>query len=177
MSTRLVVTIAGIAGIVALAACESATTAPANPVYSALLNNASEVPAIAVTAPPTVSSGKASFTLVVTAAGRTLQYAVYDSGLTANASAAHIHVGAAGAAGPPVVPFKAIATKNGTVSAGTINLDVNPVMIIQGGGKDTTIGSISGDSLLVLLRNGNAYVNIHNAGNPGGEVRGQVTVR
>jgi hypothetical protein len=30
------------------------------------------------------------------------------------------------------------------------------------------------DSLLVLLRNGNAYINIHTAANPDGEIRGQI---
>jgi len=30
------------------------------------------------------------------------------------------------------------------------------------------------DSLAVLLRNGNAYVNVHTAANPNGEIRGQI---
>jgi len=30
------------------------------------------------------------------------------------------------------------------------------------------------DSLLVLLRNGQAYVNVHTTANPGGEIRGQL---
>ena len=30
------------------------------------------------------------------------------------------------------------------------------------------------DSLLVLMRNGHAYVNVHTVAHPGGEIRGQV---
>ena len=31
------------------------------------------------------------------------------------------------------------------------------------------------DSLVVLMRNGNAYVNLHTTAFPGGEIRGQIT--
>jgi hypothetical protein len=34
--------------------------------------------------------------------------------------------------------------------------------------------NVSGDSLLVLLNNGNAYVNIHTQNRTGGEIRGQI---
>jgi hypothetical protein len=33
---------------------------------------------------------------------------------------------------------------------------------------------VSGDSLKVLLNNGNAYVNVHTAAHGAGEIRGQV---
>ena len=36
--------------------------------------------------------------------------------------------------------------------------------------------SIPFDSLVVLMRNGNAYVNVHTAANPGGDIRGQVAI-
>jgi hypothetical protein len=35
---------------------------------------------------------------------------------------------------------------------------------------------VSLDSVLTLMRNGNAYVNVHTQANPGGEIRGQITV-
>jgi hypothetical protein len=37
----------------------------------------------------------------------------------------------------------------------------------------TENSQVSGDSLVVLLTNGRAYVDIHTAANPGGEIRGQ----
>ena len=38
----------------------------------------------------------------------------------------------------------------------------------------TNTATISNDSLDVLMRTGNAYVNLHTAANPGGEIRGQL---
>jgi hypothetical protein len=35
-------------------------------------------------------------------------------------------------------------------------------------------GGLALDSILVLMRNGNAYVNVHTVVNPGGEIRGQI---
>jgi len=35
-------------------------------------------------------------------------------------------------------------------------------------------GAVGYDSLLVLMRNGMAYVNVHTAANPAGEIRGQL---
>lgn len=37
--------------------------------------------------------------------------------------------------------------------------------------------NVSMDSLLVLMRNGQSYVNVHTVENPGGEIRGQITAR
>ena len=34
--------------------------------------------------------------------------------------------------------------------------------------------TVSMDSLLVLMRNGQSYVNVHTVANPGGEIRGQI---
>ena len=42
--------------------------------------------------------------------------------------------------------------------------------------KDVSKG-VSGDSLKTLLANGDAYVNVHTAAHPGGEIRGQVEVK
>ena len=40
-------------------------------------------------------------------------------------------------------------------------------------GVGVTKGGITQDSLVVLLRNGNAYGNVHTSAFPGGEIRGQ----
>ena len=64
-----------------------------------------------------------------------------------------------------IVPFDHAAVQTGQVASGTINLD-QPIV--------SGASSITGDSLLVLLGNGNAYTNVHTAANPGGEIRGQI---
>ena len=72
--------------------------------------------------------------------------------LSANASAAHIHSGSAGTNGSVVVPLTATAGASGTVTG------------------SATVSNTFADQLI----NGLAYVNIHNASFPGGEIRAQL---
>ena len=69
-----------------------------------------------------------------------------------NATAAHIHSGAAGSNGPVIVPF----TKTG----------------------DNTFEAPAGAKMtpeqLAAYKAGNTYVNVHSAAHPGGEVRAQL---
>ena len=46
-------------------------------------------------------------------------------------------------------------------------------VIISGTFIETENPQVSGDSLVVLLMTGNAYIDVHTAANPGGEIRGQ----
>jgi hypothetical protein len=46
-------------------------------------------------------------------------------------------------------------------------------VIVSGTFIETENPQVSGDSLVVLLMTGNAYVDVHTAENPGGEIRGQ----
>jgi len=97
--------------------------------------------------------------------GKTLRYTVMVNGLSGNAAASHIHVGAAGTNGGIVYPFTASPVQIGQVAAGTIDL-TQPVS------NGTT--SISGDALITLLNSGTLYTNVHTAANAGGEIRGQI---
>src|SRR5262245_40037065 len=146
-----------IAGAGAVVACSSDPMAPQTVMYVAHLSAANEVPPVALGA-----SGTATFTLT----GKTLSYVVTVNGLSGNAAASHIHLGAAGSNGGIVYPFTAAAVKSGQVASGTIDL-TQPVS------NGTT--SITGDSLLKLLNNGLLYTNVHTSANPGGEIRGQIT--
>jgi hypothetical protein len=83
-------------------------------------------------------------------------------GLSGPATAAHIHVGAPGMAGPPVLTLTVKSVADGMVADDSVDLM-----------KGASTG-VSGDSLRTLLANGNAYVNVHTAKYPGGEIRGQV---
>jgi hypothetical protein len=129
---------------------------------------------------PTPNASTATGTAEITRVGPTLLFRVDVSGLS-NPSAAHIHgpapntenapvrVNLCGAAGVPACP-------TGTPFTGTLAT-----------GSAVQLSGISFDSLMVLLRNGNAYVNVHTNDNidpantgPGdlaaGELRGQVEV-
>ena len=142
----------------AAAACGSDSTAPKSTttMYVATMSSANEVPAV---------DGNASGTATFTLTGKTLTYVVNVSGLSGNAAASHIHLGAAGTNGNIVFPFTAAAVQNGQIASGTVDL-TQPVSNGQ--------SSITGDSLIALLNNGNVYTNVHTAANAGGEIRGQI---
>ena len=135
---------------------------PTAPAFIALLNGANERP----TANSTTGGGSASF--VVT--GTTVAYTVTFAGLTAAPSAAHIHApGNSTQSVGVLVDFGAAGqTLNNGVLSGTFTASN-----IRGVG---TAAPISLDSLFALMRNGNAYVNVHTPQFPAGEIRGQVVV-
>ena len=122
--------------------------------FIAKMTGAQEVPA---------NNSKATATASFELDGTKLEFSVEVKDLSGPATAAHIHVGASGANGPPVYTFELKdAGTSGKLAEGTIDLT-----------KDASAG-VRGDSLKALLSNGNAYVNIHTGNFPDGEVRGQV---
>ena len=129
--------------------------------FSATLTGDAERPTPVVT----TATGSAGFTLVTgtgTNPTRTVTYSVTVNGLSGPATAAHIHGPADtdNAAGI-IVPL----TVTGTGTTGSI---------VSGSFTATGNATVSMDSLVVLLKNGNAYVNVHTAANPDGEIRGQI---
>ncbi len=155
MNARLIV-------LAASALTVTAWTTPTHPAhqapitYVANMTGASETPANSVT-------GTGTATLVLT--GTRLRYSVTVLGLSGPATAAHIHLGKVGASGPPVYSFKIKHVAAGTLAQGYIDLT-----------KEVSKG-VSGDSLKTLLANGSAYVNVHTAAHPAGEIRGQVELK
>ncbi len=73
--------------------------------------------------------------------------------LAAAASGAHVHSGSTGTNGPVFISLDFTAATSGTLHAATAVNSANKASILDG----------------------NAYVNVHNASFPGGEIRGQVT--
>ena len=149
MTRKLVLT----AALVAAAGCDGDDAER----FQASLSGAAETPPVATTA-----SGSST----VTPGETQTSYRIDVQGLT-NATVAHIHSGAPGQAGPPVVFLFQTSTPlslaNGTLSAGAFDeTDMIPA------------ANISYDSLLSLIRRGNAYVNVHTTAHPPGEIRGQL---
>jgi hypothetical protein len=144
------------------AACSDDSTNPNPPVtYTAVLSAANEIRTTPINS---TATGLATLTL---RSNDSLDFIVTATGLTGPAIASHIHVGNATQNGAVVNGFTINSgVSTGTVTSGTIVLS----KLVAG----TPAGQISGDSLRVLLNNGNGYVNVHTSQNTGGEVRGQI---
>lgn len=127
------------------------------PGFIALLNGANERPAVTTT-----GAGAAAFTV----SGTTVSYVVTFSRLSGVPSNAHIH--GPGNSTVAVGVLVELPTAGQTLTNGVLTGTFNATNIRN--------AAISLDSLLVLMRNGNAYVNVHTALNPGGEIRGQLSV-
>jgi hypothetical protein len=97
------------------------------------------------------TKGTGSFTGTLN--GRKLVWKLTFGKLTGPALAAHIHMGKAGKAGNVVVPLCA-GTKCKSGVHGTATLT---------------------PAVLKAVKNGGAYVNVHTAKNPNGEIRRQIT--
>jgi hypothetical protein len=119
--------------------------------YKATLNGSTEVP-------PTTSPGTGTATVTYDAASKTVTWDGTFSGLTGPATAAHIHGPAeAGKNAGVIVPLSQQGTPFTSPFKGSATLD---------DAKATALSS--------ALTSGQAYVNIHTAANPGGELRGQL---
>jgi len=145
----------------ALAACgDSSNPNPGNQ-YSATLTFGQELPVPSVTS---TGTGTAS----LTDNGTSMTYTITVSGLTSAVTVSHIHAGnASQASGNVIVTLTAPTTGTSTGSftgpnANAKNNDGTPI---------TTYAQV-----VNLIKTGNAYVNVHTTNNPGGEVRGVITL-
>jgi CHRD domain len=128
--------------------------------YRTRLSGAEEVPAV-----DTDAWGMAQFKL--SKDGTILSYKLGAIGLE-GATVSHIHLGAPGVNGAPVVFLF------GPVAGG---MDVNGVFVRGEITADDLVGALAGMPLSALVEQieaGNAYVNVHTLANPGGEIRGQI---
>jgi hypothetical protein len=100
-----------------------------------------------VETPPGDADGKGAFSVEVDADAGDFCYSLSATKIAA-ATMAHVHSGAAGAAGPPVI----------TLQVGSdICVAAEPDLLKQ-----------------IIAAPGNYYVNVHNAEFPGGAIRGQL---
>jgi hypothetical protein len=138
-------------------ACSDATaTRDGN--FAATLRGSEEVPA---------NTSAASGTATVSIVGNTLTYDVNATGFSTPIVVGHIQIGPRNTIGPNIVGFDILA-QSGNIAHGTVDLS-GPVSF-------NTL-TISGDSLRTLVELGLTYVNLHTAGYPGGEIRGQLVRR
>jgi CHRD domain len=128
-------------------------------VFTGTLLGSSEVP-------PNGSTGTGSITVTLNDVTDTLTVDETFSGLTAPATAAHIHCCAGpGVNAPVVLNFVGQGFPTGATS-GTFDHTFNLA---------TDLSGISVASFISNLEAGLAYANIHDANFPGGEIRGQLT--
>jgi hypothetical protein len=140
----------------------TATPSPAAQ-WRAALTGANEVPPVTTTATGT-------FTATLDEAAGTLAWTLTVPSIT-NATAAHIHTGAAGVNGGIVVNLFAAPASGPTsvIPASSIN--------VTGTARSAdVIGTLAGNfaGLVTAIKGGTAYVNVHTTQNPGGEIRGQI---
>ncbi len=136
--------------------------------FSATLLGSNEVP-------PNASTASGTATVFLDTIAETLTVNETFSGLTAPAVAAHIHCCApSGTNAIVAVPFPAFPNATSGSYAMTFALASSatynaPFLIANGG---TAAGAEA--ALIAGLEDGLAYVNIHDAVYPGGEIRGQL---
>ena len=145
-----------IVGLFATASCDDELGPTVSERFVATLSGAAERP----TPVTTTATGSAEFLIYDGVPGIyfTLNVAGIDS-----AVAAHIHgpADAEGFAGVLSGLYSGAATAQGVTG-------------VLAEGVVNSASGITVDSLLTLLRTGNAYVNVHTRLNAGGEIRGQI---
>jgi hypothetical protein len=151
----------------ALILSASAVQLNAGPIYAATLAGVNEVP-------PVISTATGSATLTLT--GNLLQVTESFSGLIGGAAAAaHIHCCAPpGTNAGVAIPFVGFPSATSGTYSNTFDLTLLATYLpafVTGNGGTAASAEVA---LIAGLNSGNAYVNIHNATFPGGEIRGFV---
>lgn len=157
--------VAGILGAALMAAgCSKESASAHKPDFVAHLTGGEQVPAVT-----TGASGTASFWL--NPDGSELRYELSVANID-DVTMAHLHLGAMGENGPPVVwlypsappPKEIPGPSNGVLSQGSIK-------------ADNLVGPLAGKSvgdLVDAIKANKIYVNVHTTAHPAGEIRGQV---
>jgi hypothetical protein len=157
-------TISKFVAVTAAAVLLTAASASAQEVrMGATLSPGQETPAL-------LSGAVGAADVLVDVANRELTVTVRVFNLPTPSTAGHIHVGPEGIAGPIILDFPNVPGRIGdfvlAFRLSATALRPNPALGINT--MEDAIQAIVG---------GNAYVNIHSTTNPGGEIRGQLSVK
>jgi hypothetical protein len=132
---------------------------PPAPDFTAALAASKEV------SPPVPITSGATGTTTFTQNGSSMSFTITVTGLSSTPSAAHIHGPADAATNASIIVPLALTAPatSGTIATGTFTqADVVPA------------SGLTFDAVVALMRSGTAYVNVHTANHPAGEIRGQV---
>jgi CHRD domain-containing protein len=110
---------------------------------------------------PVTNAANGSGSALFSRRNRALDFSITVSGLSSHATAAHLHRPAASGAGEIIFSFSIFPGMTSARIAGGIL-------------STAALPGVSIDSLLVLMRNGSAYVDVHTETNPAGEIIGQI---
>lgn len=167
MSAPLPLRRASVLAVIVLgAACSSGgddASPPAGPqplVFTAALSAANQRPT------PAASSATGTARVVIT--GSSATYSVTVSNLTGPPRLSHIHAPADANTNAGVIVN--LDPTSVTSTSGTFSGSFSATGIVGQGGNPP----VAFDSLVTLLRNGRAYVNVHTAQFGAGEIRGQL---
>ena len=122
--------------------------------------------------PPVATGASGEFELTVVDANTwlyTLSYRGFEGG---DPLFAHIHIGAAGAAGPVVIFLCGGGGKPNCPAAGSVSGTITPADVMALADLGVAAGDLNKVWNEVLA--GNTYANAHNPQNPGGHIRGQI---
>ena len=134
--------------------------------FAAKLSGSNEVPPVA-----TAALGTATFHVLPVGHQQVINYELHLKNIK-GVTGAHIHIGKQGENGPvvaglfnPSMSGPPTGVINGLLSAGSLT-------------SSQLTGPLAGktiDNLLIIIRGGVAYVNVHTTQNQNGEIRGQIS--
>ncbi len=161
--------------VFAVLALAASSMASAQEHFQAVVRGYQETPANA-------SVGRGHFDLTISADGTELSYTLTYPNVPGGITQSHIHIGQPNVAGGIMLFLcsnlgngpagtQTCPSAPGTVSGTWTASDVTDHATFQG----ITPGDLR--QVLRAIRNGMAYVNVHSAVYPGGEIRGQLTMR
>jgi hypothetical protein len=138
---------------------------------SALLQPENEVPAVS-------SPAGGRFVAVIDDLNQAVDFELTYAGLQADVRQAHIHMAQPNVNGGIMVWLCDSATNPGPgdtpacPQSGTVTGTIGPADVVAANSQGIAAGDF--DEFLAAIRKGLAYVNVHTAQSPGGEIRGQV---
>ena len=120
---------------------------------------------------PPVSSATGSFTLDYNSTLNDLTYSLTFSGLTSDATMAHIHLGAPGQTGAILFILFDYGMPPSTATTGET---VTGTLTVANFMPDSVDGISTFAQAISAIESGDTYVNVHSTNYPAGEIRGQI---